>query len=164
MFVLHRNKGVIVNQFFSYASHISILYLPTLQVHRYEVQGRHVHRFVFPKLLLRRCLLSGIPFQKLHLCGLLLLQHRCVFEQGTAFYSIWRSWLAEGTHNSLIYGSFSTRSSGIRPGFSMFDHLWLCFMPLNYSLTSLPPHRLPFWTLASCQQWNWARLWLHVVF
>lgn len=27
-----------------------------------------------------------------------------------------------------------------------FHHLWLCFIPLNYSLTLLPLHRLPFRT------------------
>lgn len=63
------------------------------------------------------------------------------------FYSISGNWLAEGTHISLIFSpmpnAWASRSSGIGPRSSVFDHLWLCFVPLNYSLTSLPLHRLP---------------------
>lgn len=113
------------------------------QVHRYEVQGGHVHRFLFPQLLLWRCLLCGVLFQELHLCGLVFLQHRCVFERGTFFPSIsgntvWHISLTHSTFFGLI-SELSVREPG-------FHHLWLCFIPLNYSLTLRPLHRLAFWT------------------
>lgn len=51
-------------------------------------------------------------------------------------------WHISLTDSTLVFGLMSELSVR-EPG---FHHLWLCFIPLNYSLTSLPLHRLPFRT------------------
>lgn len=167
MFLFHRNKGRILNQYFFFLSHVSILHRLSLQIHRHEVQGSHVHWFVFPQLLLWRCLLSGIPFQKLHLCGLILLQHRCVSERGPAIHSISGIWLAEGTCICRIYGTLfcwclmpELLSSGIR-----HQKFWVWSFMALLSATNLQfdlsaPTQIVFPNSGACwQQWNWARLW-----
>lgn len=54
-------------------------------------------------------------------------------------------WYSSLTHSTSVFGTMSELSAR-EPG---FHHLWLCFIPLNYSLTSLPLHRLPFRTQGS---------------
>lgn len=128
----------------------------TSQVHQHEVQGRHVHRLVFPQLLFRRRLLRRLLLQKLHLCRLFLLQHWWVYtvplhtevfflppQENPIMLSLPYTYVSLSLPLTDHFGSNVRAPGEERMGLSIYG---FCFMPLNCCLTSVTPHRLPFWT------------------